>query len=171
MKAGIWDRKQEQQSPTSFSAMSILRENSPLPFPKSAGQLPMYYNHKPSAQFHDYLSQDINPLFHFGFGLSYTNFTYGKPRLEKKTIKIEGSVKVSVEVTNTGKVAGDEIVQLYIQDKISSVTRPVKELKDFQRISLKPGEKKKVVFEITSEKLAFHNININLWWNPVFLRS
>jgi beta-glucosidase len=134
--------------------------------PKSSGQLPMYYNHKPSAQFHDYLSQDITPLFHFGFGLSYTQFNYGKLRLKKKTIKVKESTYVSVNVTNKGKVAGDEIVQLYIRDKVSSVTRPVKELKGFQRISLKPGETKIIKLEITFDKLAFHNINMKFVVEP-----
>ena len=137
-----------------------------ITFPKSAGQLPMYYNHKPSAQFHNYLSQDINPLFPFGYGLSYTTFKYGKPKLDKKSITARESVAVTVEVTNTGKVAGDEIVQLYIRDKVSSVTRPVKELKDFQRVSLKPGETKKVKLEITPEKLAFHDVNMKFRVEP-----
>jgi beta-glucosidase-like glycosyl hydrolase len=134
--------------------------------PKSAGQLPMYYNHKPGAQYHDYLSQGIQPLFCFGFGLSYTRFTYGKPRLEKGKIRRKGSVKVSVSVTNSGKKAGDEIVQMYIRDKVSSVTRPVKELKGFKRISLKPGEKKRVKFDITPESFAFHDINMKYTIEP-----
>jgi len=134
--------------------------------PKSAGQLPMYYNHKHSAQFLDYISQDINPLFHFGFGLSYTTFEFSQPRLEKNNIKVNESTKVSVDVKNTGKVAGDEIVQLYIHDKVSSVTRPVKELKGFQRISLKPGETKTVTLEITPDKLAFHNIDMEFVVEP-----
>jgi beta-glucosidase len=137
-----------------------------ITFPKSAGQLPMYYNHKPSAQFHNYLSQDINPLFHFGYGLSYTTFKYSKPKLEKKSIAARESVIVTVDVTNAGKVAGDEIVQLYIRDKVSSVTRPVKELKDFQRVSLKPGETKKVKLVITPEKLAFHDVNMKFRVEP-----
>jgi beta-glucosidase len=134
--------------------------------PKSAGQLPLYYNHKPGAQFLDYISQDINPLFPFGFGLSYTTFKFSQPKLEKSSIKINESTKVSVDVKNTGKVAGDEIVQLYIRDKVSSVTRPVKELKGFQRISLKPGETKTVTLEITPEKLAFHNIDMEFIVEP-----
>jgi beta-glucosidase len=132
-----------------------------ITIPKSAGQLPMYYNYKPSAQFMDYISQDINPLYHFGFGLSYTKFRYSEPRLEHTTIKPVDSTSVSVEVTNTGKIAGDEIVQMYIRDKISSVTRPVKELKGFQRISLNPGETKTVKIEITPDKLAYHNIDMD----------
>jgi beta-glucosidase len=137
-----------------------------ITFPKSAGQLPMYYNHKPSAQYMNYISQDINPLFCFGYGLSYTKFNYGQPVLKKNIIKRNDTVKVSVEVTNNGKLAGDEIVQLYIRDVVSSVTRPVKELKGFARISLNPGEKKKVTFDITPEKLAFHNIDMKFLVEP-----
>jgi beta-glucosidase len=134
--------------------------------PKSAGQLPLYYNHKNSAQFLDYISQGIQPLFHFGYGLSYTTFKYGNLKLEKEKIKVDESTNVSVELTNTGKMAGDEIVQMYIRDKISSVTRPVKELKGFKRVFLKPGEKKTVTLEITPEKLAFHNIDIKFVVEP-----
>ncbi len=137
-----------------------------ITIPKSAGQIPMYYNHKHAAQFLDYISQDINPLFPFGFGLSYTTFKFSQPRLEKNDIKFNESAKISVDVKNTGKVAGDEIVQLYIRDKISSVTRPVKELKGFRRIYLKPGETKTVILEITPEKLAFHNIDMEFVVEP-----
>ncbi len=137
-----------------------------ITFPKSAGQLPMYYNHKPSAQWQDYLSQDVKPLFHFGYGLSYTKFKYGKPVLKKTTIKKGESTKVTVDVTNAGKVAGDEIVQLYIRDVVSIVTRPVRELKGFARITLKPGETKKVSFDITPDRLAFHNIDMKFVVEP-----
>jgi beta-glucosidase len=131
-----------------------------ITFPKSAGQLPVYYNHKPSAQFHDYLSQEIKPLFPFGFGLSYTTFKFSRPRLEKQITAKSESTQVIVEVTNTGKFAGVEVVQLYIRDKVSSVTRPVKELKGFQRVSLLPGESRKVTFDITPDHLAFCNISL-----------
>jgi beta-glucosidase len=134
--------------------------------PKSAGQLPMFYNHKPSAQFVDYISQDIQPLFHFGFGLSYTTFKYDQLRLEKEKIEVGESTYAAVDVTNTGKVEGDEIVQMYIRDKVSSVTRPVKELRGFQRITLKPGETKTVTLDITPEKLAFHNIDFEYVVEP-----
>ena len=137
-----------------------------ITLPKSVGQIPMYYNHKPSARWQDYISLDIKPLFHFGYGLSYTKFKYGKPVLKKTTIKKSEATKVMVEVKNAGKVAGDEIVQLYIRDMVSSVTRPVKELKGFARISLKPGETKKVTFEITPDKLAFHNIDMKYVVEP-----
>lgn len=137
-----------------------------ITFPKSSGQLPMYYNHKPGAQFHDYLSQDINPLFYFGYGLSYTTFRYGKPQLGKQSIRVGESTFVKVEITNTGNLPGDEIVQLYIRDKVSTVTRPVKELKGFQRISLQPGETRTVNLEITPDKLAFHNIDMKFVVEP-----
>jgi beta-glucosidase len=137
-----------------------------ITFPKSAGQLPMYYNHKPSAQYMDYISQDINPLFCFGYGLSYTRFSYSEPVMKKKIIKKSETAFVKVDVTNTGKVKGDEIVQLYIRDLVSTVTRPVKELKGFARISLNPGETRKVTFEITPEKLAFHNIAMDFVTEP-----
>lgn len=137
-----------------------------ITFPKSAGQLPMFYNHKPSAQYHDYISQDIKPLFPFGFGLSYTTYKYSKPKISATSMKEDGKVTVSVEITNAGKMKGDEIVQLYIRDKVSSVTRPVKELKDFKRISLEPGQTKTVEFQIEKSKLAFWDINMNYTVEP-----
>lgn len=134
--------------------------------PKSVGQIPMYYNFKPSAQINDYISMDNKPLYYFGFGLSYTKFKYSGLKLERQKIKANGNVKVKVDVTNAGRIAGDEIVQLYIRDKVSSVTRPVKELKGFRRIALKPGETGKVTFEITPEHLAFHNIDMKYCVEP-----
>jgi beta-glucosidase len=134
--------------------------------PKSAGQLPMYYNFKPSAQINEYLSMDNRPLYYFGYGLSYTKFRFANLRLDKGKIRLNGSLKVKVEVTNTGKTEGDEIVQLYIRDKVSSVTRPVKELRGFRRISLKPTETKTVTFELTPEQLAFHDINMKFVVEP-----
>ena len=137
-----------------------------ITFPKSVGQLPMYYNHKPSAQFADYISQDVNPLFHFGFGLSYTAFRYGSPRLARTSIGKNESTTVTVEVTNTGTRTGEEIVQMYIRDKVSSVTRPVKELRGFKRISLRAGETSVVTFGIDPEKLAFHNVEMKFVVEP-----
>jgi beta-glucosidase len=134
--------------------------------PKSAGQLPMYYNFKPSAQINEYLSQDNKPLYHFGFGLSYTQFRFSNLRLEKEKIKLNSSTRVKVDVTNTGKRSGEEIVQMYIRDKVSSVTRPVKELKGFRRISLNPRETKTVTFEIKPDHLAFHNIDMKYVVEP-----
>lgn len=129
-------------------------------FPRSVGQLPIYYNHKPTAR-RGYLFTSKEPLFPFGFGLSYTTFEYSNLKISQPQIRPHGRTEVSVTVTNTGKVAGDEIVQLYIHDLVSSVTRPVKELKDFKRIALAPGESKTVSFVITPDKLAFLDLNMN----------
>ena len=129
----------------------------PITFPRSVGQLPTYYNHKPSAD-RSYLWADSTPLFPFGYGLSYTTFEYGNLQITPAKIKPDGQAVVSVEVINTGKHSGDEVVQLYIHDVITeSVTRPVKELKGFQRITLRPGQRQKVDFRITPEHLSFLN--------------
>lgn len=131
-----------------------------ISFPKSVGQLPVFYNHKPSAQYHDYVSMENEPLYPFGFGLSYTTFSYSEPKLTNSTMKAGDSTIVSVTVTNTGEVKGDEIVQMYIRDEVSSVTRPIKELKGFNRISLEPGESKDVKFLIDSSLLEFYNLDM-----------
>ncbi|HYJ46111.1 MAG TPA: fibronectin type III-like domain-contianing protein, partial [Pyrinomonadaceae bacterium] len=123
------------------------------------GQLPIYYNYKPTAK-RGYLYTSKEPLFPFGYGLSYTTFDYSNLKVSPAQIGTAGQTEVSVVVTNTGKRAGDEIVQLYIRDLVSSVTRPVKELKDFRRISLAPGESKTVTFTITPDKLSFLNLNM-----------
>jgi len=136
-----------------------------MTFPKSVGQLPMYYNYKPTAHI-DYVTMDSKPLFPFGFGLSFTKFEYGKPKLSQEKISIDCSCVLSVDVTNTGKMKGDEIVQLYIHDKISSVTRPVIELKGFRRISLDPGQTKTVRFTIDKQTLAFWDINMKYTVEP-----
>lgn len=131
-----------------------------ISFPRSVGQLPVYYNLKPTAR-RGYLFANKEPLFPFGFGLSYTTFAYSDLKISPAKIGVAGEAKVSVNVTNTGTRAGDEIVQLYIRDLVSSVTRPVKELKDFKRISLKPGESKTVEFVITPDKLSFLDLHMN----------
>ena len=131
----------------------------PISFPRSVGQVPIYYNQKPSGR-RGYLFADKSPLFPFGFGLSYTTFSYGQPSIAPAQIAPNGQAKVTVAVTNTGKRAGDEIVQLYIRDLVSSVTRPIIELKDFKRISLQPGETKTVEFTITPDKLWFYDLNM-----------
>jgi beta-glucosidase len=128
-------------------------------FPRSVGQLPAYYNRKPTAR-RGYLFTSKEPLFSFGYGLSYTTFDYANLKLSRAQIRPQDQTKVSVTVSNTGKRAGDEIVQLYIRDLVSSVTRPVMELKDFKRISLAPGEHKIVEFTITPDKLSFLNLNM-----------
>lgn len=129
----------------------------PISIPRSAGHVPCYYNYKPSAR-RGYLNDEVSPLYPFGFGLSYTSFSFGNLRLEKSTIKKDESLKVYIDVKNTGQYAGDEVVQLYIRDMFSSVTRPVKELKGFNKIHLKPGEEKTIEFVLTPEHLAFTNI-------------
>jgi len=131
-------------------------------FPRSVGQLPCYYSKYPSQVYYSgyYIVSDNSPLYPFGFGLSYTTYDYKNLRLSKDTIKIGEPVKVFVDVTNTGKVEGQEVVQLYIRDVISSITRPIKELKDFAKITLKPGQTKTVTFTITPDKLQFYNIDM-----------
>ncbi|HEU0185901.1 MAG TPA: glycoside hydrolase family 3 N-terminal domain-containing protein [Blastocatellia bacterium] len=129
-------------------------------FPRSVGQLPIAYNHKPTAR-RGYLFVSKDPLFPFGHGLSYTTFEYSNLKVTPAQIGPSGRAEVSVTVTNAGKRAGDEVVQLYIRDLVSSVTRPVMELKDFKRISLAPGESKTVNFTITPDKLSFLDLNMN----------
>jgi len=126
----------------------------PITFPRSVGQLPAYYYQKPSAK-RGYLFASTEPLFPFGHGLSFTTFAYSNLELTPQEIGAGGKAMVSVDVTNTGQMAGDEVVQLYIRDRISSVTRPVKELKGFCRITLKAGETRTVTFAITPDKLSF----------------
>ena len=123
--------------------------------PRSAGQVQMIYNHKPSQYFHPYAVTPSTPLYPFGYGLSYTTYSYSDIWLDRTEIPADGTVKVSVEIRNTGNMAGDEIVQMYIRDRFSSVTRPVKELKDFARIHLEPGETRTVEFSVTPDKLMF----------------
>ena len=134
-------------------------------FPRSVGQLPAYYNRKPTAR-RGYLFTSKEPLFPFGYGLSYTTFDYSNAKVSPAQIRPQDQTKVSVTVSNTGKRAGDEIVQLYIRDLVSSVTRPVMELKDFKRISLAPGEHKLVEFTITPDKLSFLNLNMETVVEP-----
>jgi len=138
----------------------------PLTVPRSVGQLQMIYNHKPSQYFHKYAFEKNTPLYPFGYGLSYTKFKYSKPRLLNKNFDNNSIIKVEVAVTNIGDMDGDEVVQLYLRDKVSSATRPVKELKGYKRIHLKVGETKNVIFEITPESLAFYDINMNYVVEP-----
>ena len=128
----------------------------PITFPKSVGQLPIYYNQKPSA-IHRYVSESENPLYTFGYGLSYTTFEYSNLALNTQEIKADGSLKVSVDVKNTGNYDGDEVVQLYINDVYSSVTTPSKTLKGFKRIFIKKGETQRVEFTLTPDELAIWN--------------
>jgi beta-xylosidase len=137
----------------------------PITIPRSVGHLPVFYNYKPSAR-RGYLFDDVSSLYAFGYGLSYTTFAIQNVRLEKKKIKPSGSTRVIAEVTNTGKRKGTEVVQMYIRDAISSVTRPVKELKGFQKVSLRPGETKTVTFPISPDLLAFYDINMKFVVEP-----
>ena len=132
----------------------------PLTIARSVGQLKMFYNHKPSMYFRDYAIQTNKPLYSFGYGLSYTKFQISEPELINSKFE-EDILSVSVEVKNIGNVAGDEIVQLYISDKYCSVTRPVKELKEFQRVSLKPDESKVITFELDKSAFAFYDLDMN----------
>jgi beta-glucosidase len=137
----------------------------PISIPRSVGHLPVFYNHKPSAR-RGYLWDDVSPLFPFGFGLSYTNFKLQNPRLAKKRMTRRGSTRVLVDVTNTGKRAGSEVVQMYIHDRASSVTRPGKELKGFQKVWLEPGATTSVSMEITPASLAFYDLDMKYVVEP-----
>lgn len=128
----------------------------PVSIARSVGQLPVFYNHKPSAR-RGYIDGSTKPLYPFGFGLSYTTFEISQPRLAKAKIAVGESTRVDVDVSNTGKRLGDEVVQIYIRDDISSVTRPVLELKAFKRVTLKPGEKRTLSFDIKPSDLWFFN--------------
>ena len=137
----------------------------PCTIPRSVGQLPIWYNEKPSAR-RNYMDEENTPLFPFGYGLSYTNFRYGGFTLYENTIKKNEATILDVEVTNVGEYRGDEVVQLYIRDQVSSVTRPVKELKAFQVVNLRPGQSKTVTFSITPEMLKFWNIDMEYVVEP-----
>ncbi len=137
----------------------------PVTFPRSVGQEPLYYNHMNTGRPPDanskwtskYLDVPWTPLFPFGYGLSYTQFRLSNLQMSATRVRPDGRLTVSVEVENTGKRVGDEVVQLYIRDVAASVTRPIKELKGFQRITLRPGEKRRVEFALTAENLGFYN--------------
>jgi beta-glucosidase len=129
--------------------------------PRSVGDLPVYYNHRPLVHEHPYVSGPYKPLYPFGHGLSYTRFRYDHLSVSPARATTGQPITVSVEVSNVGDRAGDEVVQLYLRDSVSSVSRPVKELKDFRRIALAPGETKTVSFQVTPDKLRFYDINMN----------
>jgi len=127
----------------------------PVSFPRGVGQLPLFYNRKPTAM-RGYLFDTTRPLFAFGHGLSYTTFTYSAPTVAPARIAPDGTAIVSVEVTNAGARAGEEVVQLYIRAEVSRATRPVMELKGFRRITLAPGERRTLTFELGPEHLSYH---------------
>jgi beta-glucosidase len=138
----------------------------PVTFPRSVGQIPIYYNSKSTGRpFSEkdkytsrYLDSPNSPLFPFGYGLTYTTFVYSDVKVSSTSIKNNESITVSVDVENTGKRAGEEVVQLYLRDDFATVTRPVKELKGFKKISLNPGEKKTIEFTITPDAMSFYNL-------------
>ena len=143
-----------------------------MTFPRSVGQIPIYYNHKNTGRPFDaknkftskYLDIPNEPLYPFGYGLSYTTFEYGDVVLSKTNLKGNETFSAKIKVTNTGKVAGEEVVQLYISDPVASISRSVKDLKGFQKVSLNPGETKEVEFKITPEELKFFNSDLKYDW-------
>lgn len=146
-------------------------------FPRAVGQEPLYYNYlqcsrPPWTDDHfiayssNYIDVPNTPLYPFGFGLSYTTFEYGTPEISCDRISVSEPIKISLDVTNTGKRAGVEIVQLYIRDCFASIARPVKELKNYQRVTLQPGETKKVEFMLTVDDLKFYNADLKLVYEP-----
>jgi beta-glucosidase len=137
----------------------------PITIPRSAGHLPAFYNYKPTAR-RGFLFDDVTPLYPFGFGLSYTTFEIANLRLSKPKIGPKASTQALVELRNTGARGGSETVQLYIRDRFSSVTRPLKELKGFQRVWLEPGERRTITFDINPELLAFYDVNMNFTVEP-----
>ena len=153
--AMIWYPGQEGGRAVSDFLLGELNPSGKLPitFPMNEAQLPLVYNHQPTGRGNDYNNLSGQPLFPFGFGLSYTEFTYSDIRLDRSTISPSEKTTVRFTLQNTGKYDGDEVVQLYIKDVLSSVVRPVQELKGFQRIHLRAGESREVVFEITPEML------------------
>ncbi len=145
-------------------------------FPRSVGQIPIYYNHKNTGRPYDgtgfpkfksnYLDESNDPLFPFGYGLSYTSFAYSPVKLSKTQLKGQEKLMASVIVQNTGKYAGEEVIQMYISDPVASVARSVKDLKGFQKIALQPGETKEIKFEISTEELSFYNSELKKIWEP-----
>ncbi|MBK7106236.1 MAG: glycoside hydrolase family 3 C-terminal domain-containing protein [Ignavibacteriae bacterium] len=137
----------------------------PISIPRSVGHIPCHYNHKPSSR-RGYLFDDITPLYPFGFGLSYTKFKISNLKIDKQEITENEKVIVSVTVKNEGEIKGTEVVQLYIRDKVSSVTRPVKELKGFKKVTLESNQEKEVSFEITKKELSFTNVEMQFTAEP-----
>jgi beta-glucosidase len=132
----------------------------PVTVVREEGQIPFFYNHKPSAR-RGYLFADMSPLFPFGFGRSYTTFEMSEPRLSASRIGVAGTVTIEVDVTNSGQRAGDEVVQVYVHDQVASVTRPIKELKAFERVTLQPGERRTVRFTLGPEAFRMWDIDMN----------
>jgi beta-glucosidase len=132
----------------------------PITFPRNQGQIPIYYNYPPSGRGYDYWDDDGKPQYPFGYGLSYTTFVYSDLTLSKTEYAAGENAVVSSKVKNSGKVTGDEVAQLYIHDSISSVTKPLKELKGFKRVTLQPDEVKEITLTLTSEQLSMWNLDM-----------
>ena len=159
--AGIWDRKRARAVAEVLFGDFNPGGKLPITIPRSAGHLPAFYNHKPSAR-RGYLFDDVSPLFAFGFGLSYTTFAILRSRgWRRRSIRRDGSTRVVGGRDQHRRPRRRGVVQLYIRDLVSSVTRPVKELKGFERVVLQPGETRTVVFEITPELLTFWDVNMS----------
>lgn len=137
----------------------------PVSVPRSVGHLPVYYNYKPAAK-RGYAFEKTDALYPFGFGLSYTQFSYSDLQLSKTSLKANETVDVSVTITNTGKRAGDEIVQLYMNDPVASVTQPVKLLRGFKRVSLAPNQSVRVTFTVSANQFAFYDRNMKFTLEP-----
>ncbi len=138
----------------------------PITIPRSAGQVQMYYNYKYTSKWFNYVTGNSNPLFEFGYGLSYTSFSISPVTLSAEKMKPTETIRASVKVTNTGKVAGSEVLQLYLRDCYSSVVRPVKELKAFRKVFLNPGETQTVSFDISEKDLKFYNLQMKYVAEP-----
>jgi len=138
----------------------------PISFPRSVGQVPVFYNAKPSGMrsnwYVDYVSEKTTPLYSFGYGLSYTRFEYSELSIDRKQVGVGEVVNISLTIENVGKVAGDEVVQLYVRDEYASMPRPIKELRGYQRIPLKPGEKRTATFHLPVDQLAFYDVDLKL---------
>jgi len=138
----------------------------PITVPRHSGQFPFYYNHSATKNRARYIDMPATPLYEFGFGLSYTTFEYSNLRILPKEINKEGEVEITLDLINTGTVGGDEVIQLYINDIISSTSRPVKELKGYEKISIEPGEKKTVKFRLLPEDLSLYDRDMNFVVEP-----
>ncbi|MGE5222449.1 MAG: glycoside hydrolase family 3 N-terminal domain-containing protein [Omnitrophica WOR_2 bacterium] len=138
----------------------------PVSFPRAMGQLPLYYNYKPSGRILDYVDLPGTPLFPFGFGLSYTTFEYRNLNVTPNKTNQAGKVTVQLEVTNTGDCAGDEVVQLYVHDSVASVARPVKELKAFQRVHIEPKKTASVSLDLEVTRLGMYDMDMNYVVEP-----
>jgi len=149
----------------------------PVTFPRNVGQIPIYYNMKNTGRPYDpavkddyfksrYLDSPNTPLYPFGYGLSYTTFEYADLKLSSGELTALTPLKVTVTVKNTGKYAGEEVVQLYIRDLVGNITRPVKELKGFEKVMLKAGEQKQISFTLTTDDLRFYDQELNYVYEP-----